>query len=187
MANIKAKTGQYESKYSSLKYVMILVVGLILFAIVYFACSFIPGFDLKANPIYFFGIAFGVIIFSTVIHVLSLNRFYETLSIKDYMKNKLETEVTMAEAAYIKKIFSPPYDSSENWVTIEGILHLPKEQRKKAALDAVKYILSKPPKPAAKKPATAPATPAKPAPSGKQLTAIPAKPAPAGKPPVKKK
>jgi len=184
MAKVDNASPRYESKYSSLKYITIFLLTMILLAIIYFVCEAIPDFELHKNPIFFFGTAFVVIILSTVIHVLSFNKYYEILSIQDYMKNKLGTEVTKAEASYIKKIFDPPYNSSENWVTIEGILHLPKEQRKKAALDAVKYILSKPPKPPAKKP-TAPA--GKPSPSGKQLTAIPTKPAPTGKPPAKKK
>jgi len=161
MAKKEKAKNPYESKYNLMKYFSFFVVGLVilvLFGVFHRQICLLLGID-PNDIILNIVILLVPLAINAIIHIFWVSKHFDTLSIFRYMRNVLKTNVTMADAAYIKRIFDPEFVRADSWVTLEGVLHLPENLRRKAAMDAAKKILGQP----AKKPAaTKPTTPAKP-------------------------
>jgi len=164
MAKNDVAKNPYESKYNLIKYVSFFVVGLIILVLFGVFHKQICGFlgidpnDIIANII----LLLVPLSISAIIHIFWVSKHFDTVSTFYYMKNELKTNVTMADAAYIKRIFDPEFMKADSWVTLEGVLHLPENLRRKAAMDAAKKILSQPAKPVKKTNPTKTNTAAKP-------------------------
>jgi len=182
MARKDIAKNPYESKYNLMKYFSFFVVGIVIFALLYLFRDKIYGL-LRFEPkeITLIVLFFILLSISAIIHIFWVSKHFDTRSIYRYLRNVLHTNVTMTDAAYIKRIFDPEYVSANSWVTLEGVLHLPENLRRKAALDAAKKILSQPQKPVKKPTATKPAT------TAKHKTTTAQKPKPTTKPATTKK
>jgi hypothetical protein len=79
--------------------------------------------------------------FSTLLHVIFVNRIFDTLSTYSYITNELQTTISYADAMYLKPLFEPDYQKTESWETMINIVKLPEDMRRKAVLDTAKKLL----------------------------------------------
>jgi hypothetical protein len=77
-----------------------------------------------------------------LVHVFGLNRVYDTLSTKSYITNELQTNVSYADAVFLKKIFEPAYIKSDEWVSMKNVTALPENMRRKVVMDTANKILA---------------------------------------------
>ncbi len=83
------------------------------------------------------------ILLVTLLHIFLLNKFYDSLSTMFYIKNELDTLVSLREANYLKKLFEPSYLKENKWISMQHIKDLPAELRRKTIIDTAKKIYDK--------------------------------------------
>lgn len=139
------ETHKYSKKFYYVKVLSNIIFGTILILITYNPIqSLINSFNFNSSIIkdlLIVGFFILIAVIDTLIHTFSINRFYDTLSTYFYMRNELETEISLADANYLKKIFEPAYIKSESWLTMQNIIKLPDNMRRKAAMDTAKKML----------------------------------------------
>ena len=130
-------THKYSKTFFTVKIISAVFLGTLIGVI-----TFIIFIDaMRENFLLALGILSGTVIFSTLIHIFGINRIYDTLSTLAYIKNELQTEISYADAAFLKKIFEPAYIKSDEWVSMRNIVALPDNMRRKAVMDTANRIL----------------------------------------------
>ena len=138
-------THKYSRIFRFLKLMSIMTMSMVLFL-----ASYIPLknifvklgiIDVVQRDIYTAVIIFFMATISLLLHVLVLNKIYDTLSTYYYITDLLDTPISYSDAKYLKRIFEPAYLKSDTWMTMQNIVTLPEGMRKKAIFDAAKKIL----------------------------------------------
>ena len=149
MSKQTVETHKYSKACAILKIVSISFLGMLLFFIVLIPIRMLLDpleLDLPISRKLFNDIKAGFILINTIyisfiLHHFLLNKLFDTCSTYMYITKELKTNITFAEAKYLRQLFEPDYLKNDTWVTMQNILSLPENMRHKAIMDAASRIL----------------------------------------------
>ncbi|MDD4155303.1 MAG: hypothetical protein PHY08_01915 [Candidatus Cloacimonetes bacterium] len=146
MKKIKS-THKWSTIFSFVKILSNILIGVILIIVIHSPLQNYLSDHQVVNPtnrdFIIIAIFLFLAIFVTVLHILVLNRFYDSLSTFFYILKELDTVVTLRDANYLKILFEPAYMKENKWISMQNIKCLPKNLRRKTILDTAKKIYDK--------------------------------------------
>jgi len=144
MEQIEQIINKYTKKARLLKTLSHLFLGLFLMGIFFYPVSLLIPV-LHFHNVYLVHFTVLVIfvfiaVISSMLHTFWLNQKFDVIPIYKYMTEVLQTKISIDDAKYLSPLFDPSYINSNTWVTMQNIIALPIEMRRKAALDAAQKI-----------------------------------------------
>ena len=74
-------------------------------------------------------------------HILFINQFFDTMSTYTYISKTLNTKISMADAKYLKRLFEPKFLEKGAWVSMQNVVSIPEELRRKTIMETAKKLL----------------------------------------------
>jgi hypothetical protein len=139
------ETHSFTKKYGTYKLISNILFGTMLIFIAYFPIRFVSNeigleHGILRDLFTFHNFIF-VAFFSTIVHILFINSFFDTLSTYSYLTKTLHTKISISDAAFLKQLFEPSLIETGGWVSMQNIIALPENLRRKAVMDTAKKIL----------------------------------------------